>query len=31
MERVGSRLTQKVCRTRAQWLDWDFDPLAPAK
>ena len=27
-EVTGSRLTRKVCQTRAQWLDQGFDPLA---
>ena len=25
---TGSRLPQKVCQTRKQWLDQGFDPLA---
>ncbi len=26
---TGSRMTQKVCRTRKDWMARGFDPLAP--
>lgn len=25
---TGSRIAYKICKTRAEWLDQDFDPLA---
>ena len=28
IERTGSRMARKECRTRAEWLDRGFDPLA---
>lgn len=29
---IGSRLSKKVCKTRAQWIaDDNFDPLAPQR
>jgi hypothetical protein len=28
-ELTGTRLPKKTCRTRAQWLNQGFDPLAP--
>lgn len=28
---TGSRIARKVCKTRAEWLDEGFDPLAPKK
>jgi hypothetical protein len=28
---TGSRIVQKICKTRAEWLDEGFDPLNPGK